>query len=253
MNTDTPVDTCINGRWHLLLPAHRALRPEWTSEAGWERQRLDAMHKVIANQGAPVVYDIGAEEGDLPALWCLWGAQVVLVEPNPRVWPNIRFIFEANYFLPRVLAWHVGFAGAEPDPVRPEWVARYVEPVTQGWPSCAFGPVIGDHGFLVLPERPDCPVQTVDELARTTKPPTVITIDVEGAELTVLRGAAMTIATHKPVVFVSIHIDMPWIDEKYPGDTGDQVIEFMFQLGYVGYHLATDHEEHWMFQPLVIA
>lgn len=113
------------------------------------------------------------------------------------------------------------------------------------WPVCSSGPVIGDHGFLVLPERPEVPVTTVDALAQECGDPTVITIDVEGAELTVLRGAARTLTDARPAVFVSVHLDLPWIDEKYPGDTGDKVREFMESYGYVGRWLATDHEEHW--------
>ena len=33
--------TTINGKYELLLPKHRAVRPEWVS--GWEAERIDAM------------------------------------------------------------------------------------------------------------------------------------------------------------------------------------------------------------------
>lgn len=217
---------------------------------GWEPERLAAMHDVISAQERPVVFDVGAEEGDLPALWASWGADVVLVEPNPRVWPNVRFIFQANQLQDRVRGWFVGFAGDEPRD-RPAWDWEHVGHETP-WPRCAFGPLIGDHGFLVLPERPDCPVTTLDALAARHGPPTVVTIDVEGAELTVLRGAQRILAEARPDVFVSIHIDLPWIDEKYPGDTGDKVREFMEAFDYVefgGKPLAIDHEEHVWFSP----
>lgn len=234
------IPTLINERWTLLLPAHRAERQEWPV---WEIERLAAMAELIGP--GDLVYDIGAEEGDFPALWASWGADVVLAEPNPRVWPNIRAIFEANGLEDRVRGWWVGFAGDEPRDC-PEWDAEHVHAADgRGWPSCALGRIIGDHGFLVLPERPDCPVITIDQLAMFYEPPSVITIDVEGAELTVLRGARGVLASARPAVFVSVHIDMPWIDEKFPGDTGDKVAEYMESLGYSGRHLATDHEEHW--------
>lgn len=252
--------TLINERWTLLLPPHRAARAEWPV---WERERLAAMADVIGP--GDVVYDIGAEEGDFPALWASWGADVVLVEPNPRVWPNIRTIFDGNGLTGHVLGWHVGFAGDhptagswehQPGQSLDEPLDRPDDPMPSplsggrrtGWPRCAYGPVIGDHGFLVLPERPDVPATTIDRLAVRHGAPTVITIDVEGAELTVLRGAYDQLRQSHPRVFVSVHLDLPWIDEKYPGDTGERVGEFMEALGYKGRLLATDHEEHWEWQ-----
>lgn len=261
------IPTTINERWTLLLPEHRHDRLEWPV---WEKERLAAMYDVIGQEPSGVmpnlgvvpprdlVFDIGAEEGDFPALWAQWGADVVLVEPNPLVWPNIRAIFEANDLVGHLRGWHVGFAGdiaacdrqsvATIDAWRSEHVVGLQDMLnanTRDWPACAFGRVIGDHGFLVLPERPDCEVTTIDRLAARFGPPTVITIDVEGAELTVLRGALVTLRENRPAVFVSVHLDLPWIDEKYPGDTGDKVTEYMEGLGYEGRHLATDHEEHW--------
>jgi FkbM family methyltransferase len=245
--------TTINGRWELWLPRHRAERPEWAT--GWEPERLASMADRIGP--GDVVLDVGAEEGDFPALWASWGADVVMVEPNPKVWPNIKAIFDTNGLTERVRGWFVGFCG---DFERPAGDDQWADCSMYGdgaqWPACASGPVIGDHGFLVLPERPEVPVATVDLLARVYGTPTVITIDVEGAELTVLRGAVGVLSGQlsirplsKPTVFVSIHIDLPWIDEKYPGDTGDKVREFMAAYGYTATHLATDHEEHWRFDP----
>jgi FkbM family methyltransferase len=236
--------TLINGRWELLLPEHRAARPEWP---WWEATRLAAMHHFI--RPGDVVYDIGAEEGDFPALFASWGANIVMFEPNPKVWPNIKAIFEANGLADHVWGTFVGFAGVVPR--RNEaWDDEHVNPRSGCWPKCANGPIIGDHGFLVLPERPDVPVRSIDEMVRKTgTPPTIITIDVEGAELTVLRGAMETLAEVRPIVFVSIHIDMPWIDEKFPGDTGVNVRQFMSDRHYEPVYLTTDHEQHWVFLP----
>lgn len=84
----------INGKWDILLPKHRAERPEWFTAEGWERARLDAMSERIGP--GDVVYYVGAEEGEMAALCQMWGAEVVLFEPNPAAWPNIRSIFMAN-------------------------------------------------------------------------------------------------------------------------------------------------------------
>jgi hypothetical protein len=252
--TDTPViDTRINGRWWLKLPEHRAHRPEWPT---WERERLTAMHATITAMVAaepritsldgtdhgpahrPLVYDIGAEEGDLPALWALWGARVAMFEPNPRVWTNIRTIWEANGLIPY---WcFAGFAG--PDHHIPDGCA-YADVSSLGdvWPGCATGPVIDDHGFCNLWERPDLPRTTIDIAPGQ---PAVITLDVEGAEYEVLRGAEQTLRDHRPVVFASVH---PAFMLDMYGYRDERLHAYMGGLGYEGTHLATDHEQHFAY------
>ena len=253
------VETLMNGRWLLKLPSHRAYRPEWTTPPYWEEPRLAAMAECIARQGAqaardsqprPVVYDCGAEEGDMTGLFASWGADVVAIEANFDVWPNIRAIFDANGLNHRLTGCFVGFVGDELRN-RPEWDAEYVGASgrTPWWPTCAYRPVISDHGFMNLNERPDCPVTTIDRLAEIYGPPTVITIDTEGSELTVLRGAYRTLVEHRPTVFVSVHQDLPHIDQWFPGDTGEKLAEYMRSLGYYGEDLALDHELHQMWTP----
>jgi FkbM family methyltransferase len=55
--------------------------------------------------------------------------------------------------------------------------------------------------------RRDLSVQTVtvDESARQAGDPKVVKIDVEGAELAVLRGAALTIERSRPVIWLALH------------------------------------------------
>lgn len=231
----------INGRWPLWLPTHRAARPEWP---WWEATRLAAMHHVLGGGGG-VVWDVGAEEGDFPALWASWGNQVVLAEPNPRVWPNIRRIWEANALPPPVAAW-CGFLGDEQHHVTPG-------PVLDGsWPACADGPLIGDHGFCQLGERPDLPCTTVDHLVGLGLPaPTAVTMDVEGAEMHVLRGARTTLEWYRPQVFVSVHPE--FMEHHYGTPDGVQLVrQWMHLRGYPldrQVFLGVDHEHHWWFRP----
>jgi FkbM family methyltransferase len=224
-------EVLINGRWPLLLPAHRAERPQWP---WWEATRLAHMHLHLGGGGC-TVYDIGAEEGDLPALWASWGNEVVLFEPNSRVWPNIKAIFEANT-LPAPLACFVGFAASESSQA-----VQFQTP----WPECADGPLIPDHGFLNLAERQDVQRVRLDDVANG-HPPDAITIDVEGAELHVLQGAEGVLSEHRPLVWVSVHPAFMW--DMYSQVSGD-LDSYMRELDYESTHLCTDHEEHWFWSP----
>jgi hypothetical protein len=115
------------------------------------------------------------------------------------------------------------------------------------WPRCAHGPVIADHGFCNLSERPDIPSITLDDYAYGYGPlPDVITIDSEGSELRVLRGAGELLTEKRPTVFVSVHPD--FMREMYQQEPSELHV-FMRNLGYAGEHLATDHEEHWKYTP----
>jgi FkbM family methyltransferase len=225
-------ETLITGRWPLLLPDHRADRPEWY---WWEAERLAHMHHFLGD-GGHVVFDIGSEEGDFPALWATWGNDAVLLEPNPRVWPNIKAIWEAND-LPRPLATFLGFAADE--------TSSTIE-FGQPWPEPADGPLIGDHGFCNLAERPDIQRCRIDDVARLICPPTAITIDVEGAELHVLRGAENELREHRPLVWVSVHPE--FMEDMYGHDPG-MIRDFMAGVDYEETWLCADHEQHVFWSP----
>lgn len=234
--------TFINKRWPIQLPEHRAVRPEWPD---WEKERLDSMHKNIKK--GDVVFDIGAEEGDLPALFALWGAEVVPFEPNPYVWPNIRFIWEANKLQPP-RAYFAGFAANQtilhPKDVEP----IFEKPEKDGWPACAYGAIIGDHGFRNETERyHDTPSIKLDDFCQQRNLyPDLITMDVEGAEFEVIKGAEWIIKNHRPLVYISIHPE--FMKHMYPYDA-EALHGFFKEAGYDSKHLITDHEEHWVFWP----
>jgi FkbM family methyltransferase len=262
------IETRINKRWTLLLPEHRAARAEWFD--GWEKERLASMHthlsyKVeqwerrngfaegIAGRATlsprPLIVDVGAEEGDFPALFSKWGCDLILVEPNPKVWPNVRAIWNANE-LRMPLMWWVGFASDHNDfdPIHNN-VGSKGFVADDGWPWCAAGEVIGDHGFRHLAQQADStPCIQLDELCRSHKVD-AITIDVEGSELRVLHGSHRILRDDRPTVWVSCHTDYEWNDQMYAGVRSADVCEFMDGQGYDYELLAVDHEEHWMFTP----
>lgn len=262
--TDVPMlETHINGRWWLKLPMHRSVRPEW--ETGWERERLDSMHEHLTRlvndrfstlAERPLIIDVGVEEGDLTALYSQWGCDVVMVEPNPRVWPNVRAIWQANNLRMPLATW-VGFAGDLPTRGSMDWGRHYVE-AEDGWPMCAHGPVIGDHAFLHLAQHAHMvPTTTLDELMRmwpahdepARRKVDAITMDVEGSELRVLRGAREILTQDRPLVWVSVHTDDQWMAENYAQDRRADIDAYMAEYAYTPTLLAVDHEEHVFYYP----
>jgi hypothetical protein len=64
--------------------------------------------------------------------------------------------------------------------------------------------------------------------------PNAIKIDVEGAEVMLLRGAMNTLRTRRPVVVLELH----WLPEM--GVTPDAVLTLFNELGYVAHEPITD-------------
>lgn len=235
-HTDARLADClVHDRWPLKLPEHRAYRTDW---AWWEAARICAMYHHL--RPGHILYDVGAEEGDLSALWASLGCKVVACEPNPKAWPSLKASFEANGLHP--LAWWVGLLSDRVWTVDDEKRLGGV-----GWPACADDGLVPDHGFFSIWEHHEvAPALTLDELvSRTGLIPDAVTIDVEGGELHVLRGARRTLEEHRPMVFCSVH--RQFMADSY-GLDADDLFDLMADLGYRATYLATDHEEHWLFK-----
>ena len=235
----------VNGSWVLRMPSHRAIQYMQDPAGGWERERLAAMRDTIRPDS--VVYDVGSEQGDFTALissWCHEGS-VVAVEPNPWVWPCIKAIFDENDLTPPA-ATYVGFVGADPlIPSNPDGLRRGF---FHEWPDCARGVIDPAAGFAHMAQEQDrIPTTTIDALvSKTGLIPDVITMDTEGSEWHVLRGATRTLTVHRPTVFVSVHED--FLRDMY-GQTPEDVHTLMAKAGYNAELLAVDHEAHWRYTP----
>lgn len=220
----------INGEWDIMLPLHRADRPEWYRPEGWEKKRLQKLHEVINGMDKPVVYYVGAEEGDMAALCAMWGADMVLFEPNEKVWPNIRAIWDHNHL--KMPVCFVGFASNEDN---------YIHLLPTDF-SFAEGEVIGDHGFKELQDPGNIPQIKIDTFSEMSKtPPNIISIDVEGSEWEVLKGAEKTLYEHHPHIFLSGHPEFMF--RIY----GQYLYDLRAWIKHIGYHeeiIDYQHEVH---------
>lgn len=228
-------DTLINGRWELKLPEHR--KAFW-DRGDWERERLEHMHSTT-RPGDRVIY-IGAEEGDMPALLAWWGAELFLVEPGERVWPNMKAIWEAND-LPTPAGCFVGFAG-ETDSYN--WVNGWS---LAEWPECAYGPVITDHAFPWLGSAGYTPITCIDGISQSF-PPNMISIDVEGSEWHVLKGAIQTLTINRPRIYLSLHPEFLFHqDNRYGTDVRNMIKAHNYREELIAYPA---HECHFYYEPL---
>lgn len=225
----------INGKYELSLIESRITQWDIWNERnppGWEIERIDSVMNSIGP--GSVIYDIGSERGDFPALWRTTGADVVLVEPNPLFWPEICQTWELNHSEPP-LGSFVGFCGSQPN--------KMGELFIESWPIESGEDLVEEPGFLNLREHPDTPVTTIDSISRRVSPPTAISVDVEGAELEVMKGASETLALHSPDVWISVH---PAFMPTY-GSNKEDLLDYMTSIGYQNQLLAVDHEEHYLF------
>lgn len=228
-------NTRVNGKWNIVLPEHRATVPNWPF---WEKERLAAMYAAIRPGDA--ILDIGAEQGDMSALFAKWAGpngDITLIEPSQGFWPNIKATFEAN--------------GLKPYRCYQALVSRKTEAQitdVQGklyeWPVAARGEINLDVGFSHLNEKPDIPVVAIDDLDLPDVD--IITMDIEGSEYEAVEGMLKTIDKFKPTIFISVHPEFMWREH---GHTPDDLHVMLHKAGYEGTYLAFDHEQHWMYKP----
>ena len=241
----------VNGRWNLWVPDSiadwDAPSGDYSARRGWEFERFESLKRWVHHDD--LLIDVGAEHGWISAIIsreiC---PNLILVEPSAEFWWNIRKTWEYNGLVPPI-ATAVGFAGHT---TTDGAVSQY------GWPAFLAGqwadhPEIEAMAYRSLSSPGDISTFAVDDLATHWWDPVAegrhlhLNIDVEGAEMEVLRGAAQSLADHKfATVHVSIHPDLmvPF------GTTREEVVDYMAGFGYRGEHLGTDHEEHHLFRPV---
>ena len=233
------VKVIINGEFEITLPKHRADRPEWYTEKGWERKRLQSMHSNLGP--GDVIYYVGGEEGEMVALCQIWGAETVVFEPNPKVWSHYPLLWESNK-LNKPTACIPGFASNENN--------KLTRIYHNEFPPEADSVIDAAHGFKELHTEGSTYGQiTIDSCVydKGIKPPTAITLDVEGSEWAVLTGAEKVLKEYKPKIWLSGHPEfmmMHWKEYLY------DLRLFIKDHGYKETFIDYQHEVHLFYEPI---
>lgn len=234
----------INGRWNMWVPDSiadwDAITGDPVARRGWEYCRFESFRKHL--KWGDTFYDIGTEHGWISAIIArefVGASNMVLFEPSPEFWVNIRKTWEHNGLDAPAACW----AGFVSDGTDEGWDGSF------GWPSFAdvSKPEVPGMAYRSLADPRVIPSVTVDAFAATsTIWPNALNIDVEGAELLVLRGAKEELTSGEGTlrnVWVSVHPDL--MDNF--GHTPEMLYEYMASLGWEREHLGVDHEEHERF------
>lgn len=225
-------------KYHLILPDFLASWDVWDY---WEKERTFSLKDNLSH--GEILWDIGSEVGWLSVVYAKFVGpeNVVLIEPTPEFWGNIKhtWLRNCNNVMPR--ASFDGLLG-DVDEGEPIWHDRE-------FPANAEQDLIDKmayryvHNNQLKDPRPVAKIDTLVE--RFGVVPDALTMDTEGSEMLILKGAENTLRNHKPKVWVSVHPDLGLRD--YGTQVGE-VKAYMESLGYTGEHLSTDHEEHWFFR-----
>lgn len=232
MHDNQPADS--QWEYEITVPDWLAA---WDVFGDWEVARFDSMRDNLQN--GDVLFDIGAEIGWQSVIYAkmVGPENIVLVEPSGDLWPNIMGTWYNN-FLQAPLACYYGlFSG--------KTTSKFVL-AKRLFPVEAEGNLVHELSYVYIHEHAArMPAITLDDYVKLTSiVPAALTIDVEGAELLVLQGAENTLTENDLKVWVSVH---PELSLRNYLITNELLHLYMTSLGYVGEHLGTDHEEHWLF------
>ena len=240
------VSWLINDRYPVKVPEFQR-RPNSVGNLIYEPERTRSMEEHL-KQG-DTLFDIGVADGWESVVYSSFVGpeNVCLFEPSSTVWTNIRTIWEANECAaPRSAFW--GFVGdtTQLNPVGPLINDETLE--YQGiWPKSAYrDTMIEEMCFRsLLSTSSNIPQTTLDDfVSRTGIVPRGISIDVEGAELLVLRGAKQVLLQHHPMIWLSLHDINGAIEHDYH-TTKEEIFQFLADCGYTMTWLENYGDSHW--------
>lgn len=154
----------------------------------WRKNRMEAFYRRLIS-GGDLCFDIGAHVGNRSSTWHKIGAQVVAIEPQPRLAGYLRRLTRHMQGV-TVLEAAVGekpgtetFYGSRATPTVATLDAAWQQEVRQ---DSRFGNIDWDESYPVK-------ITTLDALIERFGVPAFVKIDVEGAEHHVLAGLSQAL------------------------------------------------------------
>ena len=234
-----------NHKWdyEIMLPDFLA---EWDALDMWEVERFNSMRDNL-KQG-DILFDIGSEVGWCSVIYSKFvGAEnMVLIEPTPEFFANIYQTWKANGLADPKACYLGLFSDKTITPKKVDFDNTY----RSVFPSVAYaGQIIDKMKYRYIHEHANSTPQiTIDDyVEKSGIVPDALTMDTEGSELLILRGAEKTLKKYQPKLWVSVHPDLGLRDY---GIKATDTIKYLTDLGYKALFLATDHEQHWYFEAI---
>jgi len=166
---------------------------------------------------------------------------MVLIEPNPLNWPNIKAIIERNSCSTPHSTFQ-GFIGLDekPDTVYHNEYPKGID-YSKLIDLCSFRLLDEQHFVNITPQL------KLDTLVSQCGIPHAINIDTEGSGLIVLQSGIKTLMEYHPLLWVSVHPDDLRPTTKFlPSES--KIYDYLTHLGYRGTFLGKDHEEHYFYE-----
>jgi len=186
-----------HGRGLLWKRSHRYVNGYWIGQHELELQ--DALARLLTPEAT--FYDIGANAGFFALLAAARFApkgKCIAVEPDPVNCHAMKDQAELNH----LTNWTIVQQAVAEAPGKASF-ARCAESL--------------DRGALAAPGQSspdtfDVEITTIDAMTEKFGAPTLIKLDVEGAEARAIRGAQHTIEAHKPTWVIELHSDQLAVD-----------------------------------------
>jgi FkbM family methyltransferase len=171
------------------------LNPRWET-AAWEGDYEQAVQEYFQQQlkSGCVFYDVGANFGFYSLLAARQGAQVFAFEPDVQIAESLERHAHLNSVNARIEIIRAA--------VYSTTGSIAIDPA-----SCQRGHGNAHVGVALDPSHPtvQVPCTTLDDFAWKHTAPSIVKIDVEGAESEVLKGATKVFAESRPHVLCEVH------------------------------------------------
>ena len=231
----------FNGKYDIQLPTFQRYPRDI-----YEPERCFSMEQHLKK--GDTLFDIGVSDGWVSAIYAgfVGGENMVLFEPSHAAWANIKADWDANQLAqPRDTFW--GFVGDTTQLVAPNPMPGEYAGYKDGWPMAAYAETLIEEMCFrsLLSTGTNIPQTNLDDyVTRTGIVPTGLSIDVEGAELLVLRGAKQVLLAHHPMIWLSLHDINGALTYDYH-TTKEEVFQFLTDCGYTMTWLENYGDSHW--------